>query len=134
MFTTPPPEKHSCSSTYQAAMLLAVLIAHLAYMATPIHAWTLTDESHAVAPAAPADGAATAAIDGRNAQSQHASDCGIRWAKAATGTPLATFLVFTLAGSLLGLDEHAPVTSPTARALGPPSIGDQQALLQVFRL
>ena len=115
-------------------MLLAVLVAHLAYMATPLHTWTLTDESHAVAMSAPADGAATAAIDGRNAEGQHASDCGIEWAKAATGTPLAAFLVFTLTGSLLGFDEHAPVMSPTERALGPPAIGDQQALLQVFRL
>ena len=115
-------------------MLLAVLVAHLAYMATPLHAWTLTDESHAVAIVAPAIGETTAAIDGRDAEGQHASDCGIQWAKAATGTPLAAFLVFTLTGSLLGFDEHAPVMSPTERALGPPAIGDQQALLQVFRL
>ena len=134
MFTTPPPEKHSFSSPYQAVMLLAVLVTHLAYMATPIHAWTLTDGSHAVTMSSPADGATTAAIDGRDARSQHASDCGIQWTKAANGAPLAGFVVFTVPGSLLGFDEHAPVMSLTARALGPPSIGDQQALLQVFRL
>jgi hypothetical protein len=134
MFTTPPPGKHFFSSPYQAAMLLAVLVAHLAYMATPIHTRTLTDESHTVAMAAPVDDATTAVIDGWDAQSRHPSDCGIQWTKASNGASLAGFVVFTLPGSLLGFDEHTPMTSPTARALGPPSIGDQQALLQVFRL
>lgn len=131
---TPPPEKHSFSSPYQAVMLLAVLVAHLAYMATPIHAWTLTDGSHAVAMAPQAVSVTTAAIDGRDAQSEHASDCGIKWAKAANGAPLAGFLVCTLPGFLLGSDDYAPIMRLTPRALGPPLIGDQQALLQIFRL
>ena len=122
------------SPPLQAAALLAVLVAHLAYMTTPLHMLMRVDEPHAATLAMMANDEAAIAIEGLDARSEHASDCGIQWAKAASGTPWAGFLSVTPTGSIVGLDQRAPVMRLTARALGPPETGDQQALLQVFRL
>jgi hypothetical protein len=116
-------------------MLLAVVVAHLAYMASPLHGRpAMTDEPRAGAMTASAVAEASAALDARTARDEHAGHCIIEWLKLDQRPALATLAAATLAAVLLGMHLLVPGRRPIARALGPPSAGDPQALLQVFRL
>ena len=120
------------SAPLRAAAFLAVLVIHLAYMASPLHEWTLTERPHIAAMTSTEVGQATSTAE-RVAHNEHAGHCLIQWTKAAEGMALASFLAVTSASTSVGLEQHLPQMLPVAQAHGPPH-GDRQALLQVFRL
>jgi hypothetical protein len=124
--------RYSDSAPLRAAALLAILVIHLVYMASPLHGWTLTQRSHIVAMTSTEVGQATATVE-RAAHDEHAGHCLIQWTKAAEGMALASILAITSARPGVGLEQHLPLMLPVAQAHGPP-LGDRQALLQVFRL
>lgn len=126
--------RHHAASEVGAVLLLAVLVAHLAFMVSPLHTLMLAEGSHAVSltsMAASGNAAAPTVHDPADAPEGH---CGIRWTNAGGSTVLFVTLAVALAGALPVLDQHVAGMRPIARALGPPLVGDSQALLQVFRL
>lgn len=123
------------SARLMATVLFAVVLAHLAYMASPLHWRPATiDELHAVASTSLVDADATALLDASTGRDSHADDCTIEWLALDKRVPLAMLLTTALAA--VQSWPHLPVSAmrPIARAIGPPSAGDPQALLQVFRL
>jgi hypothetical protein len=117
----------------RAVVLLAALLAHLAFMGSPVHARMVSDDSH------PADPVAMVAetVDGAPAEwatrEEHGGHCVIEWLKESQRTVSTAFLDVFLAAGLSVPQLQIPVIRPAARALGPPTVGDPQALLQVFR-
>ena len=126
--------RHHASPKAGAVLLLAVLVAHLAFMVSPLHTSMPTEGSHAAPPISIDASGDTAAPFVHGAADAPESDCGIEWAKPARETLLAGFLAVAPVSPVPALYRHVPGTRPIARALGPPSEGDPQALLQVFRL
>jgi hypothetical protein len=112
-----------------AAGLLVVLVVHLAYMASPLHATMVEPQLGGREMVhGDADVGAVEAADADN----YGHDCSIEW----TTSTQAAWFVLTLVppvGSIHVLQADQPSTRPTAQALGPPQRGDSQALLQVFR-
>jgi hypothetical protein len=117
-----------------AMLLLVVLVAHLAFMVSPLHSPMLIEGVHAAPMASTVADEQAAILTEQDPTHQHASHCGIQWTNAAQGAALAAFLAVSLASALPMLDGRVAGLRPIARALGPPTAGDSQALLQVFRL
>jgi hypothetical protein len=126
--------RHDVSPRVGAVLLLAVLVAHLAFMVSPLHSLMLIGGVHAAPMASKAADEQAATLIEPDPTHQHASHCRIEWTNAAQGSVLAAFLAVSLASAFLALDGHVSGLRPIARALGPPMVGDAQALLQVFRL
>ena len=121
------------SSCLQAVMLLAVLLTHLAFMTSPFHVRMSAEQSHAVDSAVMAGSEAAATPAGWTTRNKHDGHCIIEWMRLDPQTTLAVFLAVALTAGPLALHLQILGTRPIARALGPPSSGDPQALLQVFR-
>jgi hypothetical protein len=117
----------------QAALLLAVVLTHLAFMASPLHVRLMDDGAPGVDLMSLAVGEATTAFDQWTTRDRHARHCIVEWLTADQRATLAKHLTVGLAPALLIPDLLAPGRRPRARALGPPAAGDSQALLQVFR-
>ncbi|MCC6175702.1 MAG: hypothetical protein IT305_10400 [Chloroflexi bacterium] len=118
------------STSAGATSLLVVLVFHLAYMASPLHAMTVEPQL---------DGREMAHADDDGgmvdaAQSDaHGRDCSIEWAKSAQTAWLISPLALPVSSISVLLADQMPMP-PTAQAIGPPKRGDPQALLQVFRI
>jgi hypothetical protein len=113
-------------------LLLVVMLAHLIFMASPLHMATVgEDGDHQLAMPVSAFGSSLQHIS--EGDRSHL-DCAIQWA----ASPEASLLILLLAGPLLGwmsgCISSIQKTRPEARANGPPLCGDRQALLQVFRI
>lgn len=121
-------------SRRRAGLILAVLLAHLLLMASPLHDARMGSE--------PADLAATVqrgvhqsdavALD-TGAHHEPDGHCIIAWTtpsqRLTQVTPHAVAVVSAVSGAQLQF-----ASSPIAWAIGPPAAGDPQAVLQVFRL
>ena len=117
-----------------AVMLLCVLLAHLAFMSSPLHAAAL--KGSAVAPAVPVAGA-PAQVEPGHADDGRDGHCRMQWAtppQRLAVDPLGAAAPVGWIGERCLELAGAYLEVPTAHALSPPSRGDPQALLQVFRL
>jgi hypothetical protein len=126
--------RYDVSPRLGAALLLAVLVAHLVFMVSLLHSPMLIESVHAAPMASTVADEQAATLTEQDPTHQHMSHCGIEWTNAAQGAVLAAFLTVSLASTLPVLDGRVAGLRPIARALGPPTAGDSQALLQVFRL
>jgi hypothetical protein len=132
MYSTAKLGGNPVSAHLRAAVLLGVLIAHLAFMASPLHAQMEMNSSHAIDARSIAIGDATAVNSGPMPGDHHIGHCIIEWLKLDQAVAMAALLAVGLAAALLLPDLSVPGMRPIARALGPPSTGDPQAILQVF--
>jgi hypothetical protein len=126
--------RYHVSPQVGAVLLLAVLVAHLAFMVSPLHSLMLIGGVHAPSMASTVADEQAATLIEQDPAHQHASHCRIEWTIVTQCATLADLLAVSLAGTLLVLDRRVAGLRPIARALGPPMVGDSQALLQVFRL
>jgi hypothetical protein len=118
-----------------AGLLLLVLLAHLAFMASPLHGAML----HGIA--APraiqmSDVATPAKLEQAPADETHGGHCRLEWTRSLERLGVVLFMAAAVAGAIGGpfIDlAFASLELPVARALGPPLFGDPQALLQAFR-
>ena len=119
----------------RAGLLLLVLLAHVAFMASPLHA-AMLDGSGTPHGMAGSDAVPPAQVAQARAGGGHAGHCVLAWTKSSAGLGvvllMAAAAVGAIGGPLMGLASPS-LERPVARALGPPSFGDPQALLQVFR-
>ncbi len=124
------PTRHLIRSTQPAAVLLLVLLSHLALMAIPLHA-------EAMGPAMEASTTVVGAVDTapRSTETCLASyaDCMRAWISPSR-VSIDTLVSLVLPGRLLPLLGEMPSLGLTPHVLGPPQFTDPQALLQVFRL
>jgi len=125
---------HRRAAPLQAGVLLVALVAHLFFMASPFHAQMIGEGLHVTDMDSRSADAAIVMIDAMAAQETHGSHCVIRWTTATQELLLAGVVAVALATTLGVLELNLPGPRPIARVLGPPSTGDPQALLQVFRL
>lgn len=125
----------------RAGLLLAVLLTHLLFMASPLHDAMLGSKpAHAAEASAPSvaqlssDQGEVVALDATSHHEYH-SHCGLEWATVPRGMTQITMATGAdaTAAVIEGLNLQRAVT-PIARAVGPPPDGDAQAVLQVFRL
>ena len=122
------------SPSLQAAVLLAVLLLHLGLMVSPLHQQMSANDEMAAGlqlMAPPGVGMVQLA---RTDHGEHVGHCLIRWVNDAQRIGLAGLVAVVLAVAMSGLSRLIATLRPVARALGPPTAGDPQALLQVFRL
>ena len=127
------------NSRQQAGLILAVLLIHLLFMASPLHDAMLGHDAmleaeSPVLTVAHVDSAQMEAVtlDAATHHEYHVH-CGIEWATTYRGIAPVTPSPVAVAATTSVLDLQRAVT-PTARAIGPPANGDAQAVLQVFRL
>lgn len=133
MCSTAIRRETALSSRRRAGVLLFALLAHLAFMTSPVHAVML--EGGGAAPAiAMGDADAPAHVEQENAHEGHDDHCTLQWTTSSQWLGIvvlgAAAPLTRLSGPLVG----PLLERPAARALGPPLLGDPQALLQVFRL
>lgn len=121
-------------SALQSALLLTVLVLHLGLMASPLHQQMLADDATAAVMSTTAPIGASALQVERADHGEHIGHCLIQWVNDAQRVGPAGLLAVVLTVATLELSRLVARMQPVARALGPPSTGDAQALLQVFRL
>ena len=124
----------SCAAQ-RAGVLVLILLAHLALMASPLHAMAMNPDPGAMTGAMTEWGgevlgppmAAQPCLGG-------STNCMVVWTSPSSGrsihlpiSPVLLAGVRPLLGEILSL-------RPTPQALGPPKPASAQALLQVFRL
>lgn len=119
------------SEVPQAGLLLLILLAHLALMASAFH-------QVMVAPGGDHQAAVVGGDDGSRPQlvslgGWRPADCAIQWATSPWGSLTALLIGAAVLGWMRGALASGQIWRPLARANGPPG-GDRQALLQVFRL
>lgn len=130
-----PDHSHRSIVASSAAVLVAVLVAHLVVMATPLHDLVMDAEWSGEATSvhgAPdgvglPSGVELASVD-------HIVDCAIVWtvlARQAPGFPVTAVAVSTVSIASVVTSFGSP---PLPRTLSPPLSADWQALLQVFRI
>jgi hypothetical protein len=116
-----------------AAVLAVALMAHLALMASPLHAMAMDpDAATMVTAEMEPDGAmsmpTSAACMGRS------GDCSAEWTAPASGWSIQSVLSPPPALGARPLLDQVPARGFDPHALGPPRSPDVQALLQVFRI
>ena len=130
-----PYHSHRSIVASSAAVLFAVLMAHLVVMATPLHDLVMDSEWSGTA------ASMNRAQDGvglppgvQLASVDDIGDCAIVWtvlARQAPGFPVAAVVVSTVSIVPVVTSFGPP---PLPRTLSPPLSADWQALLQVFRI
>ena len=119
----------------QAVVLLLAVLAHVAFMASPLHAAMLERAAPPLATEI-SDAEGPARVDPARPDGEHAGHCRLRWTTARQSLDIVQFVaavhVPALAGPLPDFAGRSP-ERPAVRALGPPVRGDPHALLQVFR-
>lgn len=130
-----PDHSHRSIVASSAAVLFAVLVAHLVVMATPLHDLVMESEwSVEVSPMHRTQDGGSLPPGAQLASMEDIGDCAIVWtvlARRAPGSPVTAVAVST-ASVMPGLASFGP--PPLPRTLGPPLGADWQALLQVFRI
>lgn len=122
------------SAPHYAAILVAVLVAHLAFMASPLHDRALAGAADAAAASPPVARDTVAEIAQRERGDEHTGHCAIQWISSVPGKVLGDAVGFGMMPMVAGASGALLEWRPLARALGPPLTEDHQALLQVFRL
>ena len=131
-------QSHGCfiaAIALRAGSLLLVLLAHLAFMASPLHA-AMLDGAGASRGAAMSDAYLPAQVAQAGADGGHSGHCVLEWARSSEWLGIVPFMVAAAVGGIGGSPIEVALPSlvrATARALGPPLRGDPQAVLQVFR-
>ena len=133
MMSSATLRRDTVPSIRRRAGVLLALLAHLAFMATPVHAAMV--QGGGAAPAmATAAADAPAHLEEQYADEGQDGHCILRWTTSLSWRGIVALGVAALptrmSEPLLGREPERPA----ARALGPPLLGDPQALLQVFRL
>ena len=122
------------TSRQGAGLLLVVLLAHLMFMASPLHdarIGTAPDQGSvaALSSASPFGPLALVATS----RQEHDGHCVIEWTTVSQFVISVTLLATPVSHAVNG--SGLLIASPLiARAIGPPAEGDPQAVLQVFRL
>jgi hypothetical protein len=116
----------------RAVVLLLALLAHLALMASPLHAAMVRGDGAMHATAMP-DTSAPVQPGVDRADEGHTGHCILRWTTSPGWPGVSLLLAAMLAAGIGGPLTGPPGERPVARALGPPLLGDPQSLLQVFR-
>ena len=114
--------------------MLTILVLHLGLMLSPLHQQMLADDAMAAGMSSSAPMSIAALQVDRADHGEHVGHCLIQWVNDAQRVGLAGLIAVALAVATVELSRLVPRMRPVARALGPPSTGDSQALLQVFRL
>jgi hypothetical protein len=130
-----PDHSHRSIVAYSAAVLFAVLVAHLIVMATPLHDLVMNAEwsEEATSMHRPQDGvglppgAQLASLDDMG-------DCAIVWTVLARQAPGSSVTVAAVSTGSMVPVVASYGSPPMPRTLGPPIDADWQALLQVFRI
>ena len=119
----------SATPAVRAGTLLGVLLLHLAFMVSSLHASMLgmSQDAH---PSEISPSGLTARQDDPAADGH----CFMEWARWPEGQAGLTAFSAPLPDSAAALLREVAASCPLARAHGPPSDTDVQALLQVFRL
>jgi hypothetical protein len=117
-----------------AMLLLAVLLAHLTFMSSPLHAASVgADELPGSAVGGMPEHGVTAEQAASPMEAEHFHHCALEW----TPPPAGPMLVAVSAELPSRIDLAAASTvSPAfdSRVVEPPRLPDAQALLQVFRI
>lgn len=119
----------------KAVVLLVAVLAHVVFMASPLHAAML---ERGVAPLAMeiSDAEGPARVDPARPDGEHAGHCRLRWTTFRQSLDVIQLVaaahVSALAAPLPDFAGRCP-ERPAARVLGPPVRGDPQALQHVFR-
>jgi hypothetical protein len=111
-------------------LLLLVLLAHLIFMASPLHMAMLGEDRGHQMVTAERHGGDHQQI---SAYGQPHRDCLIQWAMSPQAPWLGLLLLGSVVAWMSGLISSTQTVRPLPQANGPP-IGDRQAFLQVFRL
>jgi hypothetical protein len=129
-FSVPKVGQIWVSPAVRAGTLLGVLLLHLAFMASPLHASMLGigERAH---PAEVSPSEVAAAQDEPAGPDDH---CLVEWARSSEGQAGLVMFGAPPPDSITAVLSDLSATRPIARAHGPPSHADAQALLQVFRL
>jgi hypothetical protein len=93
----------------------------------------MAEASHGIDMTVMTGGEGSSAAEQWRLPNGHNGHCNIEWLKLDQRAPLALLFASGLAPAPHVLDLLVPGLRPIARALGPPSAVDPQALLQVFR-
>ncbi len=117
----------------QAVVLIIAFVAHVAFMASPLHA-TMLQGTAAPNAMAPIDAEAPTGVVQPRSEEGHSGHCILRWITSPQGSGVVPLLAAAPVGATNGPILNPHFERPIARALGPPLLGDPQALLQVFRL
>jgi hypothetical protein len=114
----------SLSARLRAATLLVVLVAHLAFMASPLHERMLTGAVYAAVTVPASNDSASVQVDMPESGDHHAVDCALQWIKGTQPTAALGSLVAALATASPGWIQHMPGMRPVARAIEFPIIFD----------
>ena len=118
-------------STFATAVgLLVVVVVHLAYMTSPLHAMMVEPQPEG---REMVHGDADVGTVEAAQADDHGHDCSMEWT-TSTQAAWAVLPLVPSVGSIHVLLADQPSTPPTAQVLGPPQRGDVQSLLQVFRI
>ena len=130
-----PDHSHRSIVASSAAILVAVLVAHLVVMATPLHDLVMDAEwSGDAAPMHRAQDGVGLPLGVQLTSVNDIGDCAIVWtvlARQAPGFPVTAVVVSAVSIAPVVTSFGSP---PLPRTLGPPLSADWQALLQVFRI
>jgi hypothetical protein len=113
----------------RAGTLLGVLLLHLAFMASPLHA-----SMPGMGQGAHASEISPSGLTARQDDPAADGHCFMEWARSPEGQAGLTAFSAPRPDSAAALRSEVAARCPLARAHGPPSHTDVQALLQVFRL
>jgi hypothetical protein len=130
--------RRSAGTSYaaqRAGLLVLILLAHLALIASPLHAMTMNPDSR-VAPEAVTEWGGQVSGMPMTALSclSSSTNCLVVWTSPASGRLMHLLISPVLFGGVLPLFDEILSLGPVPQALGPPKPADAQALLQVFRL
>ncbi len=121
----------------RAGVLLVVLLSHLAFMVSPVHALARHAESpasgHDVANAAHGHCVTCTLPAASLREPAHFGDCGIQAAPASAGFSNGFPSTLTLSGRLGPWPCGSGWPRDLPEAHGPPRLAEAQAFLQVFR-
>ncbi len=119
----------------RAGVLVLILLAHLALMASPLHTMAMNPDP-GVAPGAMTerDGEVSGSPMAAQPCLAGSTNCMAVWTSPSSGRPIYLLMSpVLLAGVRPGRGEILSL-APVPQALGPPKAASAQALLQVFRL
>ena len=130
--------RRSAGTSYaaqRAGLLTFILLAHLALMASPLHAMAMNPDSGVATGAMTEWGGEISGVP-MTAQSCFggSANCLVVWTSPSSGRLLHLLISPLLLAGVLPLFDEILSLGPIPQVLGPPKPAAAQALLQVFRL
>jgi hypothetical protein len=126
---------HADSTTRCAVVLLLVVLAHLAFMATPLHAAMIDPAEGMLTPIERDQTDARPAETGEVVATDHQIEhCALTWSLPSPGVLQVDATSWDVPSRIPPLANTVAAARPVPQAIGPPVVADPQALLQVFRV